>query len=319
MKLFPKTFLSLLTIYLFATAGSSNCTLYLIKPILDSISIGITTDADERAECTELLTLHCRNIFKTTVVAVDRQALNELKEKKVDFLIWDIGHYHFLYDDQEHIPCIQAALYQFSASNNYQMPILAVVPPKVEGEAAYGNMAPFREGIDANFKKLKKMFKKGLYGVPASSQITAETILESDPLRNASSKVYVIVSPLNDSTIGNTPADYELFHLPAMIGHYVGELLNKEPVIISQELLGRIKEQGVDTKVARVDLRHFGDGDNELKLSVYRSTDIETPIFSSSIKDPCKEEWKFNDEFQEGLEAIFKIITQQMGTKSNKK
>jgi hypothetical protein len=318
MNTLSRVFFFVITVYLFVSASSSTRTLYLIKPVFDSTSIGVSTDADERAECTEMLIEHCSNIFKTTVIAVDRHGLNELKEKKIDFLIWDIEHLHFFYDDQEHSACIQASLYQFSASNNYQRPILTIVPPKVTGEDAYGVMAPFREGIDENFKKIKKMYRKGSYGISIIPQITAEEILERDPLRDASSKVFVILSPLNDTTIGTSPSGYERFHLPAMVGHFVGELLNKQPVIIDSEQLSQIQSQNVHVKVAHVDLRCFEDGENELKLSVYQSPDIETAIFSTTVKDQ-RNEWKFNDEFQEGLEAIFKKISQQMGPESNKK
>jgi hypothetical protein len=200
---------------------------YLIKPVFDTTTLGVATDSDEREELYGMLTEHCSKIFKSAVIVIDRKSIDEIMKNKADFLIWNLEHYHYLYDDQEHVPCIKASLYRFSAENNYITPILAVTPPIVTGESAYGNMAPFREGIDANFKVLKKMFKNGCYRKLEIPQYSAETILSDNPIRDVSTKIFVTVSPINDSSVGTSPADYELFHLPRMVAHFVGELFGK--------------------------------------------------------------------------------------------
>jgi hypothetical protein len=51
---------------------------------------------------------------------------------------------------------------------------------------------------------------------------------------------------------------------------------------------------------------------------LYHSPDLENATFTTTVKDSEKGRWSMNDEFQEGLEAIFKIIRQQIGSQAGK-
>ena len=292
-------------------AQSTNSILYLIKPVFETSTLGARITVDERSELYSMLTEGCTKVLKTTVKSVQPSELDEVKGEKADFLIWNLKHYHFLFDDDEHQACLKATLYRFSASNNYSFPIFAATPPTVIGDDSYGDLAPFREGIDAYFKALRRYLKIHITGDSLIEKTSAEDILKNDPLHDAASKVFVLVSPLNDSTVGSEPMDYEIFHLPGMVAHFVGNLLQKSPVVIDENTLALFRTQSMAAKVARVDLHNHGNGDNVLDFTLYHSPDLDNPVFRITVKDPLKKGWSKNEDFQEGLELIFKHIGQQ--------
>lgn len=312
MKLIKNAVITAIALFSIANAKPAEKTLFLIEPPFDSTTIGVTTSVDERAELYKMITEHCANFFKVTIKTADPSEINVLEAKKADFLIWNLEHYHFLFDDQEHEACIKATLYRFSASNEYNIPIFAASPPMLVGGSSYGDVAPLREGIDSYFRLFRKTFNRDCTGNASMPNVSAEEILQNDPLRGAADKVYVLVSPLNDSTVGSDPMDYEIVHLPRMVAHFVGKLVKRAPVVIDESVASQLKQQSIVTKLVRVELHNYGNGNNELGFTLYQSPEIDKPIFSMSVKDPRREGWKMNDDFQKGLEAIFKIIAKQM-------
>jgi len=294
-----------------------NCVLakttYFIQPVLNYGLLTSKVTDEERTELYTMLSSGISQFLNDPVETVELSKLKNVKELKADFIVWDIEHYHYMFDDQQREACLQATIYRYSASNNYASPVFAITPPRVRGDESYGDLAPFREGIKEYFKELRKFTKKNTVNKQSLPNISADEIFSRNILLQSDLKIYVVVSPLNERTIGTTPSDYEKIHLPKMVAHFVGDFTNKLPVVINDSILTQLISNNINVQIARVELITNSETDNELKLALYQLPEVNTPSFSISIKDPTKEGWKINADFQNGLEDIFELITQKAG------